>query len=111
MTLRIFSVSFKIKLPTETFTFGPNRDIIKKVATAMGRDSPAGKYALPLWLTFRIVTKRAIAMIFFGNSNKYLLERKGNIFYFFQAEKKVAKKPPAGNPCGKYLGNAYNELM
>ena len=26
-------------------------------------------------------------MIYFGNSNKYLLERKGNIFYFFQAEK------------------------
>ena len=32
-------------------------------------------------------------MVYFGNSNKYLLERKGNIFYFFQAEKKVTKKP------------------
>ena len=44
-------------------------------------------------------------MIYFGNSNKYLLERKGNIFYFFQAEKKVTKKPPAGNPCGQ-VGDA-----
>ena len=71
MTLRIFSVSFKIKLPTETFTFGPNRDIIKKVAAAMGRDAPAGKYALPLWLTFRIVTKTASRRVQVGDARTY----------------------------------------
>ena len=37
-------------------------------------------------------------MIFFGNSNKYLLERKGNIFYFFQAEKKSNKKAAGREP-------------
>ena len=32
-------------------------------------------------------------MAYFENSNKYFLERKEKIFYFFQAEKKVTKKP------------------
>ena len=73
MTLLIFSVSFKIKLPTETFTFGPNRDIIKKVAAAMGKDAPAGKSAMPLWLTFRIVTKTAIRRGQVGDARTYII--------------------------------------
>ena len=33
-------------------------------------------------------------MVYFENSNKYLFKkRKEKIFYFFQAEKKVTKKP------------------
>ncbi len=50
--------------------------------------------SLSLWLTLEIVTKLATAMVYFENSNKYLFKkRKEKIFYFFQAEKKVTKKP------------------
>ena len=51
-------------------------------------------------------------MVYFGNSNKFFFKKAmEQNSYFFQAEKKVTKKPPAGNPCGKYLGSAYNKLM
>ena len=90
----------------------------------MGKDAPAGKLAMPLWLTFRIVTKTASRRRQVGDARTYFwqsavgaflvrpqtfsfgkkqkesfsLRKKENVFLLFSCGEKSNKKAAGREP-------------